>query len=225
MASAEPVLARRPEPELMDSPAQVQAYAAADFAESNRMFVDRVVAALTGRPAGRLIDLGCGPGDILIRLAHALPGWELVGLDAGENMLQAARRAVAAAGLDQRIRLHHARLPDTGLAPSAFDCVVSNSLLHHLPDPAILWQAVRELAAPGSYVQVMDLARPASEKRCAELVELYAGDEPDVLREDFRNSLIAAWQVDEVRAQLDQARLALACEAVSDRHWQASGRI
>jgi len=223
MAPAEPALVRRPEPELMDSPAQVQAYAAADFTESNRMFVDRLVADLTGRPPGRLIDLGCGPGDILIRLAKALPDWELTGLDAGENMLAEARRAVAAAGLENRIRLHHARLPDTGLVAASFDCVASNSLLHHLPEPDILWRAVRELAAPGARVQVMDLDRPTSMAHCEALLERHAAGEPEVLREDFRNSLIAAWRAGEVRDQLVRAGLALDCQRVSDRHWLVAG--
>lgn len=225
MAPAEPALERRPEPELMDSPAQVQAYAAADFAESNRMFADRLVAALADRPPGRLIDLGCGPGDILIRLAKALPDWALTGLDAGENMLAAAHRAVTAAGLGERIGLRHARLPETGLGTAKFDCLASNSLLHHLPEPGVLWQVVRELGAPGAWVQVMDLDRPQTAADCDALLARHAAGEPDVLREDFRNSLIAAWRAEEVRDQLDRAGLALDCQRISDRHWLVAGSL
>jgi len=222
---AEP-LPRTPEPELMDTPEQVDAYAAADFAESNQGFVDRLVAALGSRVHGRLIDLGCGPADICMRAARALPaGWRLVGLDAGPNMLDRARGDVAAAGLNGRIELHLAHLPETGLPDAGFDAVISNSLLHHLPAPAALWDAVARLAAPGAWIQVMDLCRPDSAAAADALVRTYAGDEPAILRNDFRNSLHAAWRIEEVRQQLSAAGLPLACERISDRHWLAAGRL
>jgi len=220
------VLTRTPEPELMDSPAQVAAYAGADFADSNQQFVDHLSRRFVPRPErGRLIDLGCGPGDICIRLARAMPQWRIEGADAGANMLVNAGRAVANAGLADRVALRLARLPDPALERAAFDCVVSNSLLHHLPDPAILWSAIRDLAAPGAWIQVMDLCRPDSASQAAELVELHAADEPEVLRIDFSNSLHAAWRVGEVRAQLARAGLDLVCRQVSDRHWLVDGRM
>lgn len=219
-------LARTPEPELMDSEAQVDAYASADFSTSNQWFVDQLVERFQPRPErGDLVDLGCGPGDICIRVAHALPAWQIEGVDAGANMLATARRVVAQSGLEKRIQFTLARLPDTALDTRAFDCVVSNSLLHHLPDPDTLWRAVRQVAAPGAWVQVMDLDRPETAEQADALVELHSGDEPEVLKADFRNSLHAAWRVGEVREQLDRAGLSLDCEKVSDRHWLVSGRI
>jgi len=219
-------LDRTPEPELMDQPAQVEAYAAADFTSSNQWFVDDLVERFRPRPAcGRLIDLGCGPADICIRLARALPEWKIHGLDAGPNMLRSARAAIAMAGLDQRIELHLAQLPETDLEPQSFACVTSNSLLHHLPEPMVLWRAVRKLAAPGAWVQVMDLDRPDSAEAVDQLVQDGAGSEPEVLRRDFRNSLHAAWRVEEVREQLHRAGLDLGCRRVSDRHWLVSGQL
>ncbi|MDT8449616.1 MAG: class I SAM-dependent methyltransferase [Wenzhouxiangellaceae bacterium] len=224
--NAEHRLPRTPEPELMDSPDQVRAYAEADFAESNQAFVDFLDERFRPRPdSGHLVDLGCGPGDICIRLARALPGWRITGVDAGANMLATARERIAARHLQNRIELVLARLPDPGLTLDPAASVVCNSLLHHLPDPAVLWRAIRELAAPGAWVQVMDLARPDSRAAAEALVEQYSGREPDVLKTDFFNSLNAAWRVDEVRAQLDDAGLDLECRMVSDRHWLVSGRF
>ena len=126
---------RIPEPELMDAPEQVAAYAGADFGEPNARFVEAVLALMDEPPAsGELADLGCGPGDICIRLARALPGWAITGIDAGPNMIARGRDNVRAAGLEDRIRLQENRLPDPGLPEGVFDAVVSNSLLHHLPE-------------------------------------------------------------------------------------------
>lgn len=220
-------LSRTPEPELMDSEVQVAAYAAADFADSNRLFCDLFfdrLGPLTGR--GQLVDLGCGPADITLRLARRLPDWRLTAVDAGANMLKTAARAVSEAGLDDRVSLQLARLPDPALGEGRFDAVVSNSVLHHLPDPAILWRSVRQLAAPGAGVLIMDLARPGSAAAVDRLVDEYAGDEPGVLRDDFRQSLHAAYTLAEVREQLQAADLEqLTVDTVSDRHWCVSGRL
>ena len=216
---------RIPEPELMDAPAQARAYAEADFSEPNQLFTEAVQAALSKQAAGRLLDLGCGPGDICVRMAHALPGWNVTGLDAGPNMLKLAEAAVSANELDQRIELVHAHLPKHSLS-DPYDAVVSNSLLHHLPDPMTLWRAVRELVRPDGYVQIMDLHRPDSIARARWLVDQHAKDAPAVLREDFYNSLLASWTIEEVRDQFEAAGLGeLRLTRPTERHWMASGFV
>jgi len=220
---------RIPEPELMDEPEQARAYAAADFAEPHERFVALLRERLPGLPAaGAALDLGCGPGDPTLRLARALPGWQLDGVDGAPAMLALARDAAARAGLEARVRFHVARLPEApaALAGRRFDLVLSNSLLHHLDATATLWDAVRRFCAPGASVFVMDLLRPPSRTDAEALVARYAAGEPDVLRRDFLRSLCAAYRADEVREQLGAAGLgALACEVVSDRHWIAFGRL
>lgn len=217
---------RRPEPELMDSAAQTAAYAAADFNESNSLFTERFASAFPNLPdKGQMADLGCGPGDIVVRMAAAFPGWRVVGLDAGENMLKCAAERLAREGGCANVELRHAYLPDDSLEAGAFDALISNSLLHHLPDPLVLWRSISRMAAPGAAVQVMDLFRPASEADAMGLVDHYSGDEPEVLREDFYNSLLAAYTVDEIAEQLARAGLhQLKVAMASDRHWIASGR-
>ena len=216
---------RRPEPELMDSEAQTRAYANADFSEANTLFVNTFTDHFTNLSRkGHLVDLGCGPADILIALADALDEWELTGVDAGENMLKRAKEKVSAAGLEKRIQLVHTHLPSDELPEMAFDAVISNSLLHHLPDPMDLWRSIRHLAAPNAMVMVMDLVRPDDEAAARALVDQYAADEPEVLREDFYNSLCAAYTADEIRLQLDRSGFqAFSLEQPSDRHWLAWG--
>jgi SAM-dependent methyltransferase len=219
------MMKRRPEPELMDSEAQTLAYAEADFEEANALFTEQFCARFTGLDAaGRMADLGCGPGDIAIRMAEAFPEWRVTGLDAGENMLKRARERLSGAEVGDRVDFRLAYLPDASLEAGAWDAVISNSLLHHLPNPQVLWRSIRQLAAPGAAVQVMDLMRPESEADAAELVERYAADAPDILRADFYNSLLAAYTPAEVSDQLIEAGLdRLKIESASNRHWIVSG--
>lgn len=216
---------RVPEPELMDEPAQARAYAEADFSEPNALFASAVAQQLEEHPPGRLVDLGCGPGDICLRIAEKLSRWDIIGLDAGPNMLKLAQQAADQHPAADRLALVHARLPDHGLE-GAFQAVVSNSLLHHLPDPMALWQTVDQLATAGTYVQIMDLHRPDSVARARWLVDQHASDAPDVLREDFYNSLLASWTIEEVRDQYESAGLAfLRLSRPTERHWMAAGFV
>jgi ubiquinone/menaquinone biosynthesis C-methylase UbiE len=218
---------RRPEPELMDSEAQTLAYAEADFDEANSLFVNSFTQRFADLPAtGRMADLGCGPGDIAIRMAGALPGWSITGIDAGANMLKRAGERLLAEPAKPRISFLLAHLPEPSLAGNSWDAVVSNSLLHHLPDPQILWQSVSQMGTEGAAVQVMDLMRPESEADAHRLLDMYAADAPEILREDFYNSLLAAYTVVEVSQQLMKAGLdRLKVKVASDRHWIVSGSL
>lgn len=219
-------LQRVPEPELMSAGEQARAYAGADFAEPHGNFIRLLQERLPGLPErGRALDLGCGPADISIRFARAFPGWKVQGLDGSAAMLALAREAVDAAGLGDRIELIEALLQDGRLPAAACDLVFSNSLLHHLEDPAVLWESVRRHARPGGRVFAMDLMRPESESRLRELAASYR-DEPEVLQRDFRNSLRAAYRLDEVRLQLEESGMpGFQVATASDRHLMVWGRL
>lgn len=219
---------RTPEPdELMDDPEQALAYARADFSEANWQFARLVEQQAGGALKGLMLDLGCGPADIPIALAHQHPGLQIDAVDGAPSMLELARQNIISDEVaGQRIRLRCDFLPSAALPRAGYAFVVSNSLLHHLADPAVMWQTVAQCAAPGAHVVVMDLARPASETAVDGLIETYALNEPDVLRRDFRNSLFAAYTVDEVEGQLQAAGLDdLGVRMVSDRHLAVTGRI
>jgi len=218
---------RIPEPELMVDPEQVRAYAEADFevphAHCAALLVDRLAPL---RASGAALDLGCGAADITLRVARALPGWTFDGVDGSAPMIDFGRRVTAAAGLEGRVRLHELRLPAEALPESAYGLLFSNSLLHHLPAPEILWSAVRAAGAPGAQVFVMDLQRPESAAEVEALVRCYASEEPELLRRDFEASLFASYRAGEVREQLADAGLDRLCvEVVSDRHWIAWGDL
>jgi ubiquinone/menaquinone biosynthesis C-methylase UbiE len=218
---------RVPEPELMLDDEQARAYAAADFDAPHSHCIELLRQAHPDLPAqGRALDLGCGPGDITIRLARALPAWRIDAVDGAPAMLELAQVAAARAGVQSRIRWWQAVLPSDELHARTYDLVVATSLLHHLSDPAVLWSAATRCAAAGAALFVMDLLRPPSIASAHDLVERYAGDEPEVLRRDFFNSLCAAYRPAEVRAQLGAAGIEhLAVQIVSDRHLIAWGRL
>jgi ubiquinone/menaquinone biosynthesis C-methylase UbiE len=208
---------RRPEPELMDLPEEASAYARADFSAVNAAFVERLLELAGERAGARAIDLGTGPGDIAIRVARARPSWRVVALDSSEAMLRIAREGASHGGANVEFVRGDAKA--TGLTDASFDVVFSNSLLHHMPDPLLLWREIRRLAAPRGVVFVRDLLRPATEADARQLVEHHAGGESALLREEFHRSLLAAFTVDEIRDQLISAGVgAWTVTPSSDRH-------
>jgi len=211
------------EPELMDDEAQSRAYAKADFSASNQRFVDGLVHDFRSH-LRRVVDLGCGPGDVVLRLARAATDAGIIAVDGSAPMIALARDAVRRAGLDARIDLLEGILPGLPLDTHAFDAVLSKDLLHHLPDPSVLWHEVARLGRAGAAVYVMDLIRPDTPEIARGIVHAVASREDDILQQDFFNSLCAAFTIDEVTSQLQAAGLErLNLTRSGDRHLLVSG--
>lgn len=220
------MMERVAEPELMDEAAQARAYAEADFSVPHQRFIELFREQFPAlAPQGAVLDLGCGPGDITRRFAQAFPSCCVHGIDGAAAMLRLAEEMQRDSELEQRIRYIHGYLPGAKLPQARYATIISNSLLHHLADPLVLWQSIRAHAAPRAAVFVMDLMRPDSRATAAAMVEQYAVGEPEVLRQDFYHSLLAAYTPDEVAAQLAVSGLELAVTVVSDRHYTVSGYL
>ena len=219
------MMPRTLEPELMDDGEQATAYAKADFKEENQGFVSRFIEYYPDFTEGHVLDLGCGPADIPIRFIKALPACRVTGVDASPPMIKLAEAAVKAAGLADQIALRCERMQTLSLVEPA-DAGLSNSLLHHIPNPFQFWYCLKKQVKSGSYVLVMDLLRPESPEAAQAIVDQYAASEPAILRRDFYNSLLAAFTEDEVAAQLAEMNLSrLLIDVIDDRHWVVSGRI
>ena len=213
------------EPELMDDPEQALAYAGADFEQENQGFVDRFRVYFPEFTEGHVLDLGCGPGDISIRLVRALSACRIIAVDASGPMIRLANEAVKQGGLADRITFHCERFQTVSLVEPV-DAAVSNSLLHHVPNPLQFWYRLRQLVKQDSPVLVMDLLRPDSPEEAQAIVDRYAAEEPEILRRDFYRSLLASFTEDEVAAQLAEMNMSrLVIDVVDDRHWVVSGII
>ena len=216
---------RCPEPELMNGVDQVAAYAAADFSAGDDVTIDRIHSLIAERPLGNnpvVVDLGCGPGNITLLLARLLPEARVIGIDGAERMLELARQRAADQGL-AIVFLHQDLRQIRGLKA---DLVVSNSLLHQLHDPLLLWRVTSELANRGCRVLHRDLRRPESMDQLNHLQTLHLPDAPEVLLQDFRASLRAAFEPAEVADQLRITGMKqLSIQLEGDRYLVVSGLV
>ena len=110
-------------------------------------------------------------------------------------------------------------IPGVNIPQETYDVIISTSFLHHLHDPSVLWTTIGEHAGSGSRIFVYDLFRPCDRKTAQRLVDQYSGGEPEILKKDFYNSLLAAFEPGEIEQQLVESGLyELKVETVSDRH-------
>ena len=212
---------RIPEPELMNDYEQAEAYASADFENSNKLFLELFNEKFPRhKGTGNMLDLGCGPGNIMLRFARSFPKMNIHGVDGAEEMMAYGEQIIEKnAALKQRIKFIKGFIPGVKLPIEKYDTIISNSLLHHLHEPLYFWQAVKKFSKSESAVLLMDLRRPESKEAARKLVDQYSATEPTVLRMDFYNSLLAAFEPDEIKWQLKQENLDyLNVDIVSDRH-------
>jgi cyclopropane fatty-acyl-phospholipid synthase-like methyltransferase len=198
---------------------QAEAYAVADLSELQQAMVGFFDERFGALASGRLLDLGCGAGDMTIRFAKAYPGITALGVDGSAPLLSHAQRALRRAGLATRVQVEQRHIPDAALETRSFDAVIANSLLHHLAEPEALWKTVMGCARSGAPVMVMDLRRPVNTETAERLVSQYAYEARPILQRDFFNSLRAAYRHDEIRDQIDAAGLRnFAIEEIGDLH-------
>src|SRR5947207_8937073 len=152
------------EPELMSAEEQAKAYAQANFEAAHSSY-PKLFAKKFPRRSGRafVLDLGCGPCDVTLRFAKANPTYTFHAVDGSAAMLKYGRRALARhAGLARRLRLVEGFVPGAPIPRRSYEVILSSSFLHHLHDPQVLWQTIRQYARRGTIVFVPDLRRPSS---------------------------------------------------------------
>jgi ubiquinone/menaquinone biosynthesis C-methylase UbiE len=167
-------LQRVPEPEVMDDAGEVEAYSSAAAQEYLEGIDDTfVVHALKllrgGTPCGsgaKAVDIGCGPGQIVLKLAQRLPDWRFTGVDRSANMVRealAARDELALrvdGDLADRVQFFVGDGTEMPFADASIDMLLCNSVLHHLRAPGRVFAEMARVARPGAAILLRDLRRP-----------------------------------------------------------------
>jgi len=107
---------------------------------------------LRALPAGRLLDIGCGTGELAARLAQR--GWHVTGLDLCERMLHQARIKLNGDGGSVHLTVGDSeRLP---FASGAFDAVTCANSFHHYPHQERVVSDMYRVLRPGGHLLLLD---------------------------------------------------------------------
>ncbi len=222
------MLARILEAEVMDSQEEAVDYDRMDHAAVNRLFADDFLAMAPARLPGaatyRVLDVGTGTAQIPIELAPRRNDVRITAIDLAGHMLQVAQRNVIQAGLTAQIKLEQVDAKALPFAAEAFDAVISNSIIHHIPEPRTAFREMVRVLRGGGALFVRDLLRPPDLETLERLVAAYAGEANAHQQQMFRDSLHAALSLEEVGGLLAGAGLPLEwARQTSDRHWTIAG--
>lgn len=222
------MLPRVLETEVMDTPEEACDYDSMDHSEVNRVFAEGFLELLDSRPAAaprpRVLDVGTGTARIPIHICRLRPAFEITAIDLAEHMLNLGCQNVADSGFQELIRLEKADAKRLPYADGAYDAVISNSIIHHIPRPLGCLSEMARVLKPGGALFIRDLLRLPGDDQIMAILARHAAGASAHQRQMFEDSLRAALTVAEVEELLEQVGLSRSLvRQSSDRHWTIAG--
>jgi ubiquinone/menaquinone biosynthesis C-methylase UbiE len=206
------------EPEVMDTWLETTAYDAMDFVAVNTAFATDAIEL--DPHAIKILDIGTGTARIPILMCQQRPQYLITAIDLAQSMSIVGQRNIDEAGLNQRIRLELVDAKRMPYPDLEFDMLISNSLVHHLPEPLSFFQEIKRLVRPGGAMLIRDLIRPTSDAIVDQLVVKFGGEYDAHQQQLFSDSLKAALTLAEVQALIDRVGLGqVKLTQSSDLHW------
>ena len=181
------MLPRTLEPEVMDTPEEARDYDAMDHSGVNRIFVADFLAVWNGR--NPILDVGTGTAQIPIELCRQHPAARVTAIDLADHMLAVGRGTWSVPVCTGRITLECRDAKALPYANGSFAAVISNSIVHHIPEPGgVLAEMVRVLS-PAAGCWCATCSGQPSDAEVHRLVDLYAAGANAHQRKMFDDSL------------------------------------
>ncbi len=212
------MLPRVLETEVMDTAEEARDYDAMDHTGVNRLFVADFLAVWNGR--NPILDVGTGTVQIPIELCRQHRTALVTAIDLAEQMLAVGRRNVEQVNLGDRIQIERVDAKALPCKAGSFAAVISNSIVHHVPEPGQVLAEMVRVVEPAGLLFVRDLLRPGDEMTLSRLVDLYAAGANAHQRQMFADSLRAALTLSEIRGLVAALGFNPATvQQTTDRHW------
>ena len=224
------MLERILEPEVMETQQEAMDYDDMDHSAVNQLFVDDLITFLGVTPNHEaemidILDLGTGTARIPIILADRIPQCRIMAADASIPMLDIARINVDIGGVTERVQLMLLDAKQLEWEDGFFTGVMSNSIVHHIPEPMVVLKEAVRVVEPGGWLFFRDLVRPESQEQLESLTQTYCGSEGEAAQKMFAESLHAALSLEEMQAMAISLGFdAATVKLTSDRHWTWAAR-
>lgn len=172
----------------MESIEEAKAYDELDRLWGDVLFQGFAESALRmGVVEGKVLDVGCGPGRISVRLAKLNPHFFIEGIDLSQNMLDLAAQTATRAGVSRTTRFSPGDAKQIPFPDQTFDMVICHNFLHQLPDPLMALKEINRVAKPTGALLIRDVRR-LSEPWMNLMLPLFCLGQGSVLRRLTRDS-------------------------------------
>ena len=206
------------EPEVMDTESEARDYDSMDHSAVNQCFVSDLLDRYASPT--NVLDLGTGTAQVPVVLCQRQTDCRVLATDLATHMLELARYNVELASLTNRIQLGHVDAKQLPYDDASFPLVMSNSIVHHIPDPSVVLREAIRVTEPVGFLFFRDLLRPTDNDTLINLVETYAGREGEHAQQMFEDSLRAALSLNEIRKLVSSFGFPPSTvQPTSDRHW------
>jgi ubiquinone/menaquinone biosynthesis C-methylase UbiE len=173
-------------------------------------------------PEAKVLDVGTGTARIPIIIAQQSPQWQIIAVDLAQSMLKIAVKNISNHNLDNQITIELKDAKNLTYFPHSFDLVISNSLIHHLPDPVPFLREIKKVVKTNGAILIRDLIRPQNEKSLKQIVQQLGAEYDEHRKKLFADSLQSAFTLDEIKKIIKIAGLnGVKVYQSSDIHWTA----
>jgi ubiquinone/menaquinone biosynthesis C-methylase UbiE len=164
-----------------------------DFLHITASLIADEIHQLAGDRAGTAVDLGTGPGSLVVELAARLPQTLIIGLDISLPMAQLARERARTAGA-RNAAFVVADVHYLPFQPQSLGMIVSHGSMHHWHGLDMALGEIKQVLAEGGFVYLSDLRRDAED----EVVQHIASLLNEKQARAFLNSVRAAYTIEEL---------------------------
>ena len=153
---------RKPSIEGLDSQAVAAAFEKMTNFLPFKILRKRILSELKNyNPKGKLVDLGCGSGNLIVQINKHYPNLDLVGVDISSEILDLAKKRSFESNLNKRIEFKIGNAEELPFSDNSIDFIISSLSLHHWQEPIkALGEAFRVLKQKGILL-IFDFRRDA----------------------------------------------------------------
>lgn len=210
------------EPEVMDDELEAEEYDRMDFTDVNTDFATLASKLGDSNSQIKVLDIGTGTAHIPLILSEIRPQWQMIGVDLADSMLKLGQKNLELAGKSAQISLQLIDGKKMPYEDDSFDLVITNSLVHHIPNPLDLFLEIDRVVKVDGSILIRDLLRPNSIAEIEQIVQKANLDYSPRQKQLFFDSLHAALTLAEIEEIVHQVGWHNAqVYQSSSRHWTA----
>lgn len=190
------------EKEIMGNMDSVESFLNADFGKLHQMFISELEQFVGRNKIQTILDIGSGTGVLTKKILKVFPNSIIHCIDGSSEMIKVSNSILKEEIELKRVKTINIMLEDLISTDLDYDLIISSNFIHHLSNSIELWNLIKNINNNKTYIFMMDLLRPKNVDEAKEIVERVSGNESEVMKRDHFNSLLSAFEVNEIKEQL-----------------------